>query len=357
MQRAEASLGPVTDIATKIAMTMRQMGVAGLPRNYELFYEAYTGSNQDLIADLVGLGTRVSQDRLDRIGAKHIGRGYGQEIVDDARDAIERKIEEIMLLLLKERRSLESYGKFLDETSSGISNRAVITRELLGKIVDVMATATDTTISHGRQVASSMADKSAELEAVKSKLAEYKRLADTDPLTEVWNRRAFDRALSRSFTGGRSALAAALVIIDIDDFKRVNDHFGHPVGDRIIRGVADILKANAPAGVVVARTGGEEFALIVEGSSEAAVMALADGVRDAVQRFAFADPQSGENCGPITVSMGVCMAAEATGPDDLYSKADRAMYSSKMSGRNRVTAHSTLAQGSFRKDWLLYRGE
>ncbi|MBN9077487.1 MAG: GGDEF domain-containing protein [Rhizobiales bacterium 65-79] len=357
MQPSEAPGARPLDITSKIALTLRQMGIPGLPRNYELFYEAYTGTNQALIADIIDLGTRATQEKLDIIGARHLGRGRGEEVVENARNEIAGKIDEVMLLLLKERKSLENYGKFLNETSSGIGDRAMLTKELLAKIVGVMATATGTTIDHGRQIARSMADKSAELEKVKSTLEEYKRLADTDPLTQIRNRRAFDSALAAVYEIGSAPSYGALVVADIDDFKRINDRHGHPTGDRIIQSVAAMLQAIVPQDVFVARTGGEEFALIVRSNSEPAVAELADQVRMAVEHGEYTSLQTGEPCGSITVSMGVCMASEAETPDDLYAKADRALYASKVGGRNRVTLHSSLTRGEFRKGWMLYKND
>ena len=357
MQPSEAPGARPLDITSKIALTLRQMGIPGLPRNYELFYEAYTGTNQALIADIIDLGTRATQEKLDIIGARHLGRGRGEEVVENARNEIAGKIDEVMLLLLKERKSLESYGKFLDETSSGIGDRAVLTKDLLARIVGVMATATGTTIDHGRQIARSMADKSVELEKVKSTLEEYKRLADTDPLTQIRNRRAFDNALAGIYTNGKAMLPGSLIIADIDDFKRINDGYGHPTGDHIIQSVAAILQAIVPGSVFVARTGGEEFALITTCGDEQAVAELAEQVRVAIERGDYSCLQTGESCGPITVSMGMCMASEAGSPDDLYAKADRALYASKTGGRNRVTLHSSLARGEFRKGWMLYKND
>jgi len=357
MQPSEAPGARPIDIASKIALTLRQMGIPGLPRNYELFYEAYTGTNQALIADIIDLGARATQEKLDIIGARHLGRGLGEEVVEHARNEISDQIDEVMLLLLKERKSLENYGKFLNETSSGIGGRAMLTKDLLAKIVDVMAAATGTTIDHGNQIARSMADKSAELEKVKSSLEEYKRLADTDPLTQIYNRRAFDNALAAIYGNGQMIHGGALVVVDIDDFKRVNDGYGHPTGDRIIQSVAAILRAIVPQDVFVARTGGEEFALIVRSQSETAVAELSDHVRMAIESGDYSSLQTGEPCGPITVSIGVCMASEANAPDDLYAKADRALYSSKVGGRNRVTLHSSLGRGEFRKGWMLYKND
>lgn len=337
---------------------MRQMGVAGLPRNYELFYEAYTGSNRALIADILGLGGKPAQDVLDDIGERHLAHRGRQSMVESARDTIERKIEEVMVLLLKEKKSLESYSQFLDETSGGIRNRASLTRELLEKVVDLMASATDATISHGNEIASSIADKSVELETLKAKLEEYKKLSETDPLTELWNRRAFERRMAKLYGNPKAILFGALIVADIDNFKRINDQFGHPVGDRIIQSIARLLKASLPGDVFIARTGGEEFAFIVEGLSEASVAVLAEDVRRATERGVFVDRETGRNCGPISMSLGVCMATDATGADDLYSKADKAMYASKAGGRNQVTLHpKPRAEPLSRKDWLLYKTE
>ncbi|MDF0753076.1 GGDEF domain-containing protein, partial [Marinobacter sp. 71-i] len=78
------------------------------------------------------------------------------------------------------------------------------------------STATASTIDHGKQVASTLGDKTAELESVKSKLEEYKRLADTDPLTQVWNRRAFDAEIARIYNSNKGILFSALILADID---------------------------------------------------------------------------------------------------------------------------------------------
>ena len=105
----------------------------------------------------------------------------------------------------------------------------------------------------------------------------------------------------------------------------------------------------------VARTGGEEFALIVEGGSVEATYAFADRLRAIIAATPFANSQARMNYGPITISMGICMASEADGPEDLYAKADRALYRSKVNGRNQVTLHTAQSERRSGKDWLLYK--
>ncbi|MBL8585048.1 MAG: diguanylate cyclase, partial [Rhizobiaceae bacterium] len=306
MQPANVPRERTTDIATTIAATMRQMGVLGLPRNYEIFYEALTGNNHELSLEVVALSKRPTQEELDRIGRKYFSQNHGQGIVENAREVIARELEEVATLLRTERVHLEKYGQILNQTSDGLNSRNAISRELLQKIASVMAVATNSTIDHGRQIVDSLSEKTAELESVKSKLEEYKRLADTDPLTQLWNRRAFDKDIARIYNSNKGILFNALILADIDRFKDINDRYGHPVGDKIIQLVASILRSSIRQDMFVARTGGEEFAVIVEGASEDATFAIADRLRSVVEQTPFGNTSTGTSYGTITVSMGIC---------------------------------------------------
>lgn len=353
MQAATVTDERVTDIGTTVAMTMRQMGVLGLPRNYEIFYEALAGSNHALSLEVVALGQRPTQEQLDRIGRKFFAQNHGHGIVENAREAIAKELEAIAGIIRTERNHLEKYGKVLGETSDGLS-RSFVSHDLLQKITGVMSAATNSTIDHGRRAAGALDDRNTELENVKSTLEEYKKLADTDPLTQLWNRRAFDKRIANVYDHGKGVVFSALILADIDRFKEINDRYGHPVGDRILQIIAGIFRSSIRDDMFVARTGGEEFALIVEGMGEEAVIELANRIREVIEKTPFCNIQTSENYGPVTISMGVCMASEADGAEDLYAKGDRALYRSKLGGRNRVMKFATAASKSG-KNWLLYR--
>lgn len=354
MQAALAQPDRAGDIATTIVATMHQLGVLGLPQNYEIFYEAFTGSNAELRMAVASLSKRPTQEDLDKIGHRFFAQNHGHRIVEQARDVVAKELEDIASLLRSEHNHIEKYGKILDETSSGLGNRNVMSNDLLQKIVSAISTATASTIDHGKQVATTLSEKTAELDSVKTKLEEYKRLADTDPLTQIWNRRAFDKEIARIYNSNRGILFNALILADIDRFKSINDRFGHPVGDKIIQIVANIFQTGVRSDIFVARTGGEEFALIVEGASEETTYEIADRIRLLIEQTPFSNSQSGSTHCPVTVSMGLCMASEANSPEDLYTKADQALYRSKVSGRNRVTRHSSLIERTA-KNWLLYK--
>lgn len=354
MQPASVPLERSPDLAATVVTMMRQLGVMGLPRNYEIFYEALAGSNPELSLSVIALSNRPTQEELDRIGHKFFAQNHGHSIVEQARDVLARELESVAALLRSGQGHIEKYGKILNETSDGLKSRRMLSRELLEKVVGAITAATSSTLDHGRHVATALNDKTAELETVKSKLEEYKRLADTDPLTHMWNRRAFDTEIARIYDSSSGILFHALILIDIDRFKDINDRFGHPVGDKILQDIAAIFQSSVRAGIFVARTGGEEFALIVEGASEDATVDIADRLRVLVEQTRFSSNQTEMECGQVTVSMGVCMAAEANGPEDLYAKADKALYRSKVEGRNRITRHSAMAPKKG-KDWMLYK--
>ena len=117
---------------------------------------------------------------------------------------------------------------------------------------------------------------------------------------------------------------------------------------------AGILRSCSREDMFVARTGGEEFALVVEGGSVESTIAFADRLRLTIAETPFVNSQTRIAYGPVTISIGICMASDAESPEDLYAKADRALYRSKVGGRNRVTMHVAPATARG-KDWMLYK--
>ncbi len=352
---SNAPAAPASDIATKIALAMRAMGVVGTPRNYEIYYEIFAGSNPALNAEVGALGNRPRQDDLDRISLKYFIQASNQLFVENVREQIANKVEEVMILFDRERIQLERYGSILSQTSDGLRKRDAVTQEILQRIAGIMSAATDSKVEQGRHLVSAMIDKSTELEEVKTKLEEYKKLADTDPMTQLFNRRAFDKSIARIYDRPGRAASHALLILDIDRFKQINDRYGHPVGDKIIQHVAGVIRTAASPDMTVARTGGEEFAIIVAGMNEPALFDFAEGLRCAVEKLVPLNGQVASKGGAVTISIGGCMAPTAESAEDLYAKADQALYTSKANGRNRTTLHSGIADLGASKNWLIYR--
>jgi diguanylate cyclase (GGDEF)-like protein len=167
----------------------------------------------------------------------------------------------------------------------------------------------------------------AHLELYRAKTA-AEELARTDQLTGLLNRRAL---MDAAPTFGRSVFA--LVIADIDRFKFVNDTYGHVIGDDVIRTVAQLM-ANELSGLgLLARVGGEEFALLCSGLSFDDLMERLSAVHD---RIASTPIMSKGLAVRVTISAGVAVARNSEEFDQLYSAADHALYSAKAAGRNRI---------------------
>lgn len=181
-----------------------------------------------------------------------------------------------------------------------------------------------------QQQAAALMQANMELERMNTLLAS---LAITDGLTGLQNHRAFQERLVEEFErAARYQIPLSLLLLDVDQFKRFNDSFGHPAGDRVLRDVARILRETARASDFVARYGGEEFAVLLCNTDLSAAIRAAERFRVAVESHLW-DQR------PITLSIGVA-AVSAAVPDAamLLSMADQALYTSKEKGRNRVTS-------------------
>jgi diguanylate cyclase len=163
---------------------------------------------------------------------------------------------------------------------------------------------------------------------------ELERLARTDSLTRLANRHVLQEALEREGARrGNGQTQLALVLLDLDQFKQVNDGFGHPAGDRVLVEVARRLERTVRAGEILARVGGEEFAWLLPASSAAEAIAAADRARAAIAARPYG------RAGTLTMSAGVGLVATPCDGDVLYRMADRALYEAKQRGRNRTCCH------------------
>ena len=161
--------------------------------------------------------------------------------------------------------------------------------------------------------------------------------ATTDPLTGMHNRRYFEQALSGYLTEfNKLGATLGLLILDLDHFKSVNDNYGHDVGDMVLREVALRMRAICREHDVVARLGGEEFAVITPYANMDQLLAVAERYRQMVEALAI---KAGNVIIRPTVSIGVSTNEGGfTHGDDLFKAADQKLYQAKQSGRNRVAA-------------------
>lgn len=172
----------------------------------------------------------------------------------------------------------------------------------------------------------------------------------TDALTGLKNVRYFKERIKEEMKRARRGGGHfSLLIIDIDHFKRVNDKHGHPAGDKVLSSLAAILESKVRTQDVVARVGGEEFAVMLPDTSPPKAMELAQRLRRAVEISAF--KISGTQALKVTISVGLASsnASRSTKAENYYAAADRALFHAKHRGRNRVEQEIP-GTGNFQKD-------
>jgi diguanylate cyclase len=340
-------------VSNPVTELMRRRKVPPLPRNYELFYEAVIGSNAKLSSELAALGLQPVQVQLDALFDKYLGELRRNRQIDKAHDNLSAELSALLSLLGREKDELENHGTSLTDLKKTL---AANDDKSLGKIVHAIAeikTVTEKTLAANGNVMAEAENKSASLQEMRRKLNEYKRLAYIDSLTGLFNRRAFDDRMASAFAKYRKLGGCALILADIDHFKRFNDTYGHPVGDKVLTVVGQSLAKFAGRNIFVARPGGEEFALIAENMSAEEAGRLAELVRQEVASISL-EIKGGAKIDPVTISLDVSMADDALDGVEFYQNSDLALYSSKNGGRNRTTVYSMELRGALSNNRLMY---
>ncbi|MAD75278.1 MAG: diguanylate cyclase [Rheinheimera sp.] len=157
-----------------------------------------------------------------------------------------------------------------------------------------------------------------------------------DPLTDLYNRRAFSKLVSPSWElGKRNNTPMSIMLMDLDWFKRINDQFGHAMGDKVLQSVAKIIKSRTRDSDIALRWGGEEFLLFLPNTSSKQASQLAEALRTQIEKIDL------NNIGSVTMSIGVVSATpDQIDLDKLITLADEALYSAKEQGRNTVAVMS-----------------
>lgn len=322
----------------KEALTLiSRHGADYTPISYAVWYEAATGESPELARELqlvLQAGERLSDDLTYDLYQKH---------VIDARERAVRHSQDRLTTLIGDMQGtvsqagaragnvqacLAGVGASLEQADADAVRRQV------GALVELVRTLDDTM----SKLTAALADGQGEIVRLGEELARAKADSLTDGLTRLSNRRSFDETLERlHFESARRARPLCLMLLDVDHFKRINDRFGHPFGDRVLQGIARAVRDALPANAHAARYGGEEFAVLLPDTPEDAARRIAESIRLAVAGSGIRSASTGRSFGRVTVSIGATLLNPGETVRALVGRADRALYASKAGGRDRVT--------------------
>lgn len=297
------------------------------PDNYDLAWQYRAAVNARLVAavraELDSVGT-VSADAAERIFAESVGPVTAAALAALA-EKMEAQVRDVSRIARKSGNDAAAFADSLEnECREGMQAESIL------HLARSMAARTRVAEAQLRQ-------SSRELATLRSTLAEAQRCADTDPLTELANRRAFKRLLGTALEAAASSRRPlSLAFCDIDRFKDLNDSYGHDVGDRVLRYVATMMTQSLGKHGTVGRFGGEEFVIMLPGLPAATARDLVDACREDLAARRLVALGNSQRIGSITFSAGIAEAAPGEGMADLLRRADEALYRAKHAGRNCV---------------------
>jgi len=310
-----------------VVASMRRHDIRFTAANYAVWESYLTGSNpivRRAIEIVLSNGGTIDQPALHRLYTRHFCPSQGALGV---RQAAQRGLDQ------------------LDQTRTLLSGTScpadVLAR--LEEVANFIRGVMDCT----QALLSRLTQSEERIALLESHLNDATRDAATDSLTGLCNRRAFDAALRTMAAEAMNAgTDLAFVLIDVDHFKRVNDNWGHAVGDDVLRHVAALLTRTVRGGDLVARYGGEEFAVLLGQTGRRGAISVADNLREAVsgQPFALASQaRAGVAAAQlyVTISAGISCYTPGEAIGQWLGRADEALYRAKGGGRNRVVFGST----------------
>lgn len=308
------------------------------PVNFTLCYEYVSGANLELshILDQV-----LNEEKgLTKQAAVEL---YRRHIWDVDRRAVEKQSKDLYKVMTETISGIDESANQASKSSDVLGscseqlNESVDLNQMRNVIAEVVSE-TRTISQNSHQLYEMLSETKQEVEDLREELEHTRQQATTDPLTGLLNRRAFDQELVRaSDEATQSRKSLGLLMIDIDEFKRVNDTHGHLIGDKVIRFIAAQLTHNVKGKDIVARIGGEEYAILLPNTQLDNARMLAESIRRIIERSRLKRVGTSLPIGDITVSIGVTVYKHGEVTDDFFRRVDEALYKSKNSGRNRVS--------------------
>ncbi len=310
--------------------------LAPTPINYSIFYCYLSGYSQalnEIIDTLIGEKKPFSIVIMLELYEKYINGGAPLDQQEKIQQSLEKVIFNISEEIMHANNGAGEFDNVINKHADTLSSTT--DPQTTALILQQIMQDTRAMVKENQTTQARMQETSAEISQMKAELKAVRASAEKDSLTGLKNRGAFDKAIDIAVYSQKKA-DTTLIMLDIDHFKRVNDNFGHLVGDRIIRYVSAIITQIIGSKQHIARYGGEEFAILLTGLAIADVTTLANKIRTAMCNSKLQRKDRGETIGKVTVSAGIAILNHDDNVDSFIDRADKALYEAKESGRNKI---------------------
>jgi diguanylate cyclase len=312
--------------------------VTPVPRNYAVSYEYWAGSNTDLTAYLdshLKSGKPLDEYLLRDLHDRYLNQEHEQRF-----SAMGSSLQSMLVNLLQ---TIDTAGNNAEEHRQVVVrnieqlNSETGQKALLAVAKDLLQAAVHAK-TQSEVLQQDLEATRSEVEQLRTKIEQHRREALIDPLTGLFNRRAMEQLLGEHLASSEDSIA--MLVLDIDHFKKVNDTYGHAVGDVVLRHVADAIRKCIRGEDIAVRYGGEEFVILLPRTSLQGAMIVAETLRHRVEEMRLVRRHDNLRLEPVTASLGVAVRRPGDGQESFFQRADQALYISKSLGRNRVSAET-----------------
>jgi diguanylate cyclase len=322
---------------------MKEARILPTPPNFTLWFTYVSGANEDLshqINSLIDQNITITNGVMDALHAQFSTPKIDIDAVVDGAEEIQLATQSIATNLAANGEHLQSYGNVLSNWTKQLAQDQSFSQIL--QAITALALETARASERNQMLEQQLSASAVRINRLKENLADVKKEATTDILTGLCNRRLFGVRLRRALLQAKEdGHPAALIMLDIDHFKRINDSYGHHAGDLVLRRVGRLLTESVKGRDTAARYGGEEFAVLLPGANLDTGCRVADQIRTALQSKNIIKKHAADRSGAVTASFGVAQFRPDDTPASVTNRADCALYEAKALGRNRVCTEPT----------------
>ncbi len=327
------------DVANSVLDLCREHLTPPTPKNYEVWHYYIDGDNAGLIEcidqTLEKSQAGMNEYELQQIHEQYVSKGQlGSDVIKTSHDMGEQ-LKAIQSILKNYASSSQSFGDTLTASLDELTPTSTV--EQIAQSLHCILTENDRMQRETEELRSSVQRSQQQISSLEERLCEAMEVSQVDPLTQLYNRRHYDEQLPKAIV--RAALEKSplcLAVADIDHFKRINDTFGHQIGDGVLKMFADLLSKNVKGRDLVARYGGEEFVVVFEETSPKDAFSILEKIRVKLELTTLKVRKTSEMIGNITASFGLTNLEEGDDPDSLFERADALLYEAKQTGRNKI---------------------
>ncbi|MEI7598370.1 MAG: GGDEF domain-containing protein [Aestuariivirga sp.] len=252
-------------------------------------------------------------------------------------DPVQSEVSKLLSLLRQHAEANENFSTVLERAKEELHES--LKTEQVRIIISYLMIENDKMKARTSNLQASLETSQKQIEKLKTNLANAEAQGLSDPLTGLKNRRGFDVVLASQLATARNAgQPLSLIIADIDHFKAINDRYGHPAGDDVLKWFAKVLSSNVKGRDTVARYGGEEFAIVLPATPLDNASRVASQIKAQLEAQFWQKPGAPNTLLRVTASFGVAQFTPGEGTSALVARADSKLYEAKQGGRNRVAA-------------------